>query len=262
MRWSIDVHIDAAIEAGELEEARELIEWIEPRAQRVDRPWALALAARGRALLAAAEGDPAASDAAFASAYEQHARRPQQFPTFGLARTLLAHGTTSRRRRQKRLAHDRLEQALEIFERLGAASWAAKARSELARIGGRSLATGELSETERQIAERVGEGRSNKEVAAALSLSPKTVEWNLSKVYAKLGVRSRASSPPVARSETRGCPRLHALPRARRFDRDADLHDRALSPGMEYTGLREAVRRAAAEAAAMTTKGVPVRYLG
>ena len=55
-----------------------------------------------------------------------------------------------------------------------------------------SAAGDDLSETERQIAELVAEGRTNKEVAAALSLSPKTVEWNLSKVYAKLGVRSRA----------------------------------------------------------------------
>ena len=159
----------------------------------MDRPWALGLAARGHALLAAAEGDEAASEAAFAEAYEQHARRPQQFPTFGLARTLLAHGTILRRRRQKRVAHEQLERAFEIFERLGAKLWAEKTRSELARIGGRALAAGdELSETERRIADLVREGRSNKEVAAALSLSPKTVEWNLSKVYAKLGVRSRA----------------------------------------------------------------------
>ena len=68
-----------------------------------------------------------------------------------------------------------------------------QARSELARIGGRSAVAGdELSETEQRIADLVAQGRTNKEVAAALSLSPKTVEWNLSKVYAKLGVRSRA----------------------------------------------------------------------
>ena len=70
--------------------------------------------------------------------------------------------------------------------------YAERARSELARIGGRTMAAGdELSETERRIADLVAQGRSNKEVAAALSLSAKTVEWNLSKVYAKLGVRSR-----------------------------------------------------------------------
>ena len=193
LHLSIDLHIEAAVEVAAFDEARRLLDWIEPHAKRLDRAWALALAARGRALLAAAEGDETAASSAFALAYEQHARRPQQFPTFGLARTLLAHGTTLRRQRQKRAAHQRLELALENFERLDAKLWAERARSELARIGGRALATGNrLSETEQQIADLVCAGHSNKEVAAALSLSPKTVEWNLSKVYAKLGVRSRA----------------------------------------------------------------------
>ncbi len=193
LHLSIDLHIEAAVEVAAFDEARGLLDWIEPHAKRLDRAWALALAARGRALLAAAEGDETAASSAFALAYEQHARRPQQFPTFGLARTLLAHGTTLRRHRQKRAAHQRLELALETFERLDAKLWAERARSELARIGGRALATGNrLTETEQQIADLVCAGHSNKEVATALSLSPKTVEWNLSKVYAKLGVRSRA----------------------------------------------------------------------
>ena len=193
LHLSIDLHIEAAVEVAAFDEARRLLDWIEPHAKRLDRAWALALAARGRALLAAAEGDETAASSAFALAYEQHARRPQQFPTFGLARTLLAHGTTLRRQRQKRAAHQRLELARENFERLDAKLWAERARSELARIGGRALATGNrLSETEQQIADLVCAGHSNKQVAAALSLSPKTVEWNLSKVYAKLGVRSRA----------------------------------------------------------------------
>ena len=97
-----------------------------------------------------------------------------------------------RRRQRKRRAREALERALAIFERLGAAVYAERARSELARIGGRAVAAGDgLTETEQRIADLVARGRSNKEVAAALSLSPKTVEWNLSKVYAKLGVRSR-----------------------------------------------------------------------
>jgi DNA-binding NarL/FixJ family response regulator len=132
------------------------------------------------------------AERAFARAYEQHARRPQQLPTYELARTLLLHGSILRRRQRKREAHDALERAAAIFERLGAQAYAERARSELARIGGRTVAAGdELTETERLVAELVAQGLSNKEVAAALSLSPKTVEWNLSKVYAKLGVRSR-----------------------------------------------------------------------
>jgi DNA-binding CsgD family transcriptional regulator len=69
--------------------------------------------------------------------------------------------------------------------------WSDKARSELRHIGGRTASDAQLSETERRIAELVVAGRRNSEVAATLSLSPNTVAWNLSKVYRKLGVRSR-----------------------------------------------------------------------
>ena len=194
-------HAEAAIACGELDEASELLDVVEVHARRLDRAWALACGARGRALLAWARGDEAGAEAAFALAYEQHARRPQQLPTYELARTLLLHGAILRRAQQKRRARDALEQALAVFERLGAQVYAKRARSELARIGGRTAAAGdELSETERRVADLVAQGRSNKEVAAALSLSPKTVEWNLSKVYAKLGVRSRAELAARVRS--------------------------------------------------------------
>jgi DNA-binding NarL/FixJ family response regulator len=85
-----------------------------------------------------------------------------------------------------------LEDALDSFEQLGAPFWAAKARSELGRIGGRRAPTrGALSETEALIAGLAAAGRTNAEIAAQLVMSPKTVKWNLSKVYRKLGVRSR-----------------------------------------------------------------------
>ena len=90
--------------------------------------------------------------------------------------------------------------------------WAEKARAELARIGGRPPATGDLTPTERRVAELVAEGRSNKEVAAALFVSVKTVEANLTRIYAKLGVHSRtemarelaASKPQGAGGQTVG----------------------------------------------------------
>ena len=97
------------------------------------------------------------------------------------------------RARRRGEARELLDQALATFERLGARLWAEQTRSELARIGSRAAAAGrELSETERRIAALAVEGQSNKEIAAALHLSPKTVEWNLSRIYAKLGIRSRA----------------------------------------------------------------------
>ena len=186
-------HVEAAVACGALEEANELLDFVEEHARRLDRAWALACCARGRALLASEHGDHDAAEAAFTLAYEQHARRPQQLRTYELARTSLVHGSILRRRQQKRLAREALERAEMLFEQLGARVYAERARSELARIGGRATAAGDgLSETEQRVADLVAQGRSNKEVAAALSLSPKTVEWNLSKVYAKLGVRSRA----------------------------------------------------------------------
>jgi DNA-binding CsgD family transcriptional regulator len=185
-------HVEAAVACSELDEASGLLDFVEQHARRLDRAWALGCCARGRALLSATRGDERGAEAAFARAYEQHARRPQQLATYELARTSLAHGSILRRRQQKRRAREALGRAVEIFEGLGSAVYVERARSELARIGGRAAAAGdELSETERRIADLVAEGRSNKQVAAALSLSPKTVEWNLSKVYAKLGVHSR-----------------------------------------------------------------------
>ena len=257
-------HVEAAVVCGELDEASELLDFVEEHARRLDRPWALACCARGRALLATARGEVAAAERAFAVAYEQHARRPQQLPTYELARTLLVHGSILRRRQQKRRAREALEQAFAIFDRLGARVYAERAHSELARIGGRTAAAGEnLSETERQIADLVAEGRTNKEVAAALSLSPKTVEWNLSKVYAKLGVRSRAelaSRRPL--TQIRGSPRLFLLPGARTVGCMTTFMVERFVPGVAYDEFAEAVQRAATAAATLTEQGAPVRYLG
>ena len=88
---------------------------------------------------------------------------------------------------------------MDVFEELGASIWAERARREVARIGGRAAVRPGLSATEAAIADLVSAGRSNHEVAAALHLSPKTVEWNLSKIYRKLGVRSRAELAALRR---------------------------------------------------------------
>jgi DNA-binding CsgD family transcriptional regulator len=182
--------IDALLQLGELDEARPWVDRLEEQGRSLDSPYALSTGARCRGLLLAAEGDLDGAEQAFAQALAHHERTPGGFER---ARTLLALGSSRRRAKRKRAARDALGEAAEIFESLGAPLWAELARKEIARIGGRTAAAdGELSETERRIADLVAQGRSNKEVAAALSLSPKTVEWNLSKVYAKLGVRSRA----------------------------------------------------------------------
>jgi DNA-binding NarL/FixJ family response regulator len=111
---------------------------------------------------------------------------------FERARTLLALGAIQRRAKRKRAARESLEQALAIFEELAATLWADKARGELAQISGRAPSRGELTPTEERVALLVAEGRTNKEVAAALFVTDRTVEYHLSHIYAKLGVRSRA----------------------------------------------------------------------
>ena len=111
---------------------------------------------------------------------------------FELGRTLLVTGQTQRRAKRKALAKQHLEQALGIFESLPAAVWAARARAELSRIGLRPPAPLELTATEERVAALVASGHTNRQVAAALFLSPRTVEANLARVYRKLGVSSRA----------------------------------------------------------------------
>jgi DNA-binding CsgD family transcriptional regulator len=148
------------------------------------------LAHRCRGLLLAAHGGHERAIEALATAASDP-EAPQGTNPFERARTLLALGTVQRRAQHKRAARETLELAAESFDRLGARLWEAKARAELRRIGGRTASKSDLSETERQIVALVVAGRTNREVASELSLSPNTVAWNLSKIYRKLGVRSR-----------------------------------------------------------------------
>jgi DNA-binding CsgD family transcriptional regulator len=180
--------IEALITLGRLEEAETLLERLERRARRLDRVSALAAAGRCRGLLHAARGDFDAALASLERAAAEHERVPMPFER---ARTFLVLGATRRRSRMKRPARDALEESLETFEDLGARLWAERARAELARIGGRPPSTDELTPTEKRIAELAAEGHTDKEIAAALFVTPKTVGTQLSRIYRKLGVRSR-----------------------------------------------------------------------
>jgi DNA-binding CsgD family transcriptional regulator len=181
--------LEALIAAGELDEAGEVLATWQERADALDRAWALAILARCRGLLLAARGEHEGALESFERALAEHARSTDPFHH---ARTLLALGRTQRRAKQRGAARTTLEEALAAFERLGAPLWAEQARAELARIGGRSPSRGELTEAERRIAALVAEGRTNREVAAALFLTEHSVETALTRVYRKLGVRSRA----------------------------------------------------------------------
>ena len=180
--------IEALIELDQVDEAAELLGWYEANAVRLGRRGATAASHRCRGLLAAKAGRLDDALAAFDCAVEEH----NPALPFDRARTLLVYGAALRRAKRKADARDRLEQAAAAFEELSATAFVERARAELARIAGRKRSTeGGLTPTERQIAELVAEGKSNKEVAAALFVSVKTVEANLSRVYAKLGLRGR-----------------------------------------------------------------------
>jgi DNA-binding CsgD family transcriptional regulator len=180
--------IEALVSLGRLDEAEALLDRLKRQGRTLDRPWAIATAARGRGLLTAARGDLSAARSELEQALVEHRRVPQPFE---LARTLLVKGEVERRAKQKRAARSTLEQALGIFEALGAPLWAQRAQDDLARVGGAVLPSIELTPTEQRIAKLVGEGKKNREVADALFISVKTVEANLSRIFHKLGVRSR-----------------------------------------------------------------------
>jgi DNA-binding CsgD family transcriptional regulator/tetratricopeptide (TPR) repeat protein len=179
--------VEAMIRVGEHGEARAQLADLERLGARLDSAWCLSQAARCRGTLAATEGDAEAAERCFEHALAEHERMPGRFER---GRTLLALGAARRRARQKAAAREALAGALAIFEELGTPLWAEQARQELARVSGRRSAGG-LTETERRVAELVAEGLSTKEVAAALVVSAKTVEGHLSRIYTKLGVRSR-----------------------------------------------------------------------
>jgi DNA-binding CsgD family transcriptional regulator len=181
-------HIESLLSLGEVDRARAVLLRLEERGRAFPRLWIAATLPRARALVLAAEGDVAGAltvleklDLAVAS----------QLP-FELGWTLLVKGRLHRRANQKRFAADVLGHALEIFERLGAPGWAENARGELGRVGLRHRSPQELTATELRVATLAATGMTNREVATVAFMSPKTVETNLSRVYRKLGIRSRA----------------------------------------------------------------------
>jgi DNA-binding CsgD family transcriptional regulator len=188
LRFHAD-HIEAVIRLGRLDEAERLLRRMEARGRRARRPWTLTTAARSRGLLLAAWGDLAGAERWLDRALVRH--RTLSMP-FELGRTLFVHGQVLRRARRKREARESLERAIETFRLLPAPEWERQARAEVARIGGRAPAPLALTETERRVAELAAAGRTSREIAAHLFMTVATVSANLTKIYRKTGVRSRA----------------------------------------------------------------------
>ncbi len=179
--------IEALVHIGDLDAARQRL--ADLQAGRPATPWTDAVGARSAALVATADGDLEAALRLLAAALHHHARLPIPLE---LGRTLLLKGQVHRRRREKRLAADAIGEALATFERISAAAWADRARQEIARTGLRPSAPDDLTATEAEVARLAASGLSNRQVADALVLSPKSIDGVLLRVYRKLGIHTRA----------------------------------------------------------------------
>ncbi|WP_328290504.1 ATP-binding protein [Nocardia aurantiaca] len=189
--------VEAAVRIGAPERAAAPFANFEGWAESVGQPWADALVLRCRALL---QDDQAEDLYARALATHDREARPIEF-----ARTALLYGEWLRRARRKTEARTRLHEALEVFERLELELWAKRARHELTAAGApeadpapsRSSATG-LTPQELQIVRLAAQGLSNRDIAAQLFLSHRTVGYHLYKAYPKLGVTSRGELKDIA----------------------------------------------------------------
>jgi DNA-binding CsgD family transcriptional regulator len=180
--------IEALVELGELDRAERLTDQLERRGRELDRAWARATGGRCRGLVLGARGDLVGAEIALGEALEHHARLEMPFEE---ARTLLCLGRAQRRAKKRKAARETLELALACFEGLGAPLWEEAARRELGRIGVRR-APQQMTAAEQAVAELAAEGLTNREIAAKLYVSNRTVEATLARVYRKLGIRSRA----------------------------------------------------------------------
>ncbi|MGV0837486.1 ATP-binding protein [Mycolicibacterium thermoresistibile] len=181
--------IEAMLAVGNAAAAEPLIDALQRNGRRLDRPWILAVGARCRAMLLAMRGDVEDACRSAHQAMAEHERLPMPFER---ARTRLLLGQLQRRHREKEVAAAAIREALAEFERLGAPLWADRARAELARVKVGPRQSTLLTPSEQRVAELAASGMTNRDVAAKLFISPKTVEANLSRAYQKLGIHSRA----------------------------------------------------------------------
>jgi DNA-binding CsgD family transcriptional regulator len=192
--WAPDL-AEAYSRAGRADDAARVASKLAAQAARSGGPLAGALAARCEALV----GDD--FDQAFERALELHDRAEAPFER---ARTLLTYGARLHRARRRRQARERLRGALDVFRKLGAAPWVRRTEAELRAAGGikrRSVAhPDQLTAQEVRVALAVARGATNREVAAELFLSPKTIEFHLGQTYRKLGIHSRTQLAQALRA--------------------------------------------------------------
>ncbi|MER5394783.1 LuxR C-terminal-related transcriptional regulator, partial [Saccharopolyspora sp. NPDC002686] len=196
---SIPDLIEAAARLGRTADAREPLARLTDWAHHAEQPWIDAHVQRCRALLA--------PDADAAELYETALRSHPDDRQFERARTALLYGEWLRRARRKSEARTHLRSAFETFRRLGAAPWAERARAELDATGDVVPATEDgalaaLTPQERKIIRLAARGLSNRDIAAQLFLSPRTVGYHLYKAFPKLGVTARTELAALELADT------------------------------------------------------------
>lgn len=199
--------IEAWAATGHLERAADRLAWLQDAARHLDHPWARITSGRAEAVLRLAERDPAAAISAVGAAIDE--ARERRLP-FELGRCLLVLGTAQRKARQRCAAAASLDEAVAVFGGLGAPRWQALAAAQRARLtpGGGDAFT----PAERRITDLVTAGHSNREIAAAMYISIKTVEASLTRIYRKLGLRGRVDLARHRTTPTRSIPLGHPDP--------------------------------------------------
>lgn len=200
--WLLPVEADLAesyARLGRRSEARQMADDLVERGRSAGRLSAVGVGLRSLGLIA--------DDGSFGALFEEALQIQEAMPTpFEAARTELCFGERLRRARHRVESRVRLRRALAAFESLGAAPWTEQARVELLASGEtlqRSRPLVELTPQERQVAGLVATGATNREAAAELFVSQKTIEFHLGNVYRKLGVRSRTElANAMARSDS------------------------------------------------------------
>jgi DNA-binding CsgD family transcriptional regulator len=190
--------VEALVESGDVDAAQDATAELTAAAERSRLPWANAAAARSRAVLAAARGrlDPALAAAESSVTDLRALGMPYE-----LGRSLLVMAGVLRRRRSKGAAGAALTEAESLFRELGARPWVDIATRRYQALGLGRRSDDVLTPTELRVADLVSQGLTNPEVAARLSVSRKTVEFNLSKVYRKLAIRNRTQLPAALTSK-------------------------------------------------------------
>jgi DNA-binding CsgD family transcriptional regulator len=193
--WALVELIEAAARSAVPERAAGALQRLSDIARACETDWVLGAEARSRALVS----DGTAAENLYREAIDRVGRTRLRVE---LGRAHLLYGEWLRRQRRKRDARDQLASAYEIFDSIGAAAFAERARTELRATGAQALkrTTGTpdlLTAQEALIARLASQGASNAQIAAQLFISPATVAYHLGKVFAKLGVSSRSQLAPA-----------------------------------------------------------------